>query len=66
MQISDQGLIKTQAYIDGKWVLMAFDYKKKRLVHYFEEDLEKGNHQFKIVVKDKKGNSSIYTTEFKR
>ena len=50
------GVHKYNAYIDGKWALMEFDYKKKRLIHRFEDELEKGIHTFKIVVRDKKGN----------
>jgi len=60
------GVHKYNAYIDGKWVLTEFDYKKKRLIHYFEDDLAKGKHSFMLEVKDKKGNTSVYTVDFLR
>ena len=60
------GVDKYNAYIDGQWVLMEFDYKKHRLVHYFELDLAKGPHTFKLEVKDNQGNTSTYETNFIR
>ncbi len=60
------GVHKYDSYIDGKWALTEFDYKKKRLIHRFEDDLAKGPHTFKVVVKDKIGNISSYKTEFNR
>ncbi len=58
------GVNNYNAYIDNKWVLLEFDYKKKRLVHYFEDDLSKGKHEFKVIVSDKKGNTSEFKTDF--
>jgi len=60
------GVYKYNGYIDGQWVLMEFDYKKKRLIHYFEDDLQKGEHTFKLIVKDKIGNESFYDSTFSR
>lgn len=60
------GVNEYNAYIDGQWVLMEFDYKKKRLIHFFEKDLSKGSHQFKLVVKDKIGNTSELEFDFIR
>ena len=60
------GVHKYDAYIDGKWVLLVFDYKKKRLVHHFQESLTQGIHKFKIVVKDKVGNTSALEMNFRR
>lgn len=60
------GVHKYNGYIDDKWVLTEFDYKKKRLIHRFEENLSKGTHTFKIVVKDKIGNESKIEFDFNR
>ena len=60
------GVHKYNGYIDGKWVLMEFDYKKKMLIHRFEESLSSGSHSFKIVVKDKIGNKSEIEFNFNR
>lgn len=60
------GVHKYNMYIDDKWVLAEFDYKKHRLIHYFEDDLPKGEHTFKIIVKDKIGNENSYETTFLR
>ena len=60
------GVDKYDAYIDGNWALMEFDYKKKRLIHHFEDELAKGPHTFKLVVKDERGNESTYSTNFSR
>jgi len=60
------GVHKYNAYIDGEWVLLEYDYKKKRLVHYFQEELSKGSHQFKIIVSDKIGNVSKLNYQFIR
>lgn len=60
------GVHKYNGYIDGKWVLMEYDYKKKRLIHRFEDNLDKGSHKFNLVVKDKIGNKSEIEFDFKR
>jgi len=60
------GVHKYNGYIDGEWVLMEYDYKKKRLIHRFEDDLTKGGHSFRLVVIDKIGNASKLEFDFTR
>jgi hypothetical protein len=60
------GVEKYDAYIDGNWVLLEFDYKKKLLIHRFEDNLSKGPHVFNLTVKDKIGNESKLEVEFNR
>lgn len=60
------GVTKYDAFIDGKWILTEFDYKAKRLIHYFESDLSSGEHTFRLIVKDKIGNQTEYETRFFR
>lgn len=60
------GVHDYNSYIDGEWVLTEFDYKRRLLVHYFENNLAKGAHEFKMIVKDKVGNNSVLEFDFFR
>ena len=66
--ISDKesGIKTHRAEIDGKWILMEYDYKKKLLVYEIKDDIEKGKHTFSLVVSDKIGNSTSYIADFIR
>lgn len=54
------------ATIDDKWILMEYDAKKDLLKHYFEDTLEKGEHQFQLVVTDDRNNTAIFKQNFVR
>ena len=56
--------ISFEGQIDGNWVLMEFDAKSKRLRHYFEPTLAKGEHTFSLKVNDSMGNTSFFTDTF--
>ncbi len=60
------GIGSYRGTIDGKWVLMAYDAKNDKLSYYFDEKVTKGDHSFKIVVKDEVGNKSVYEADFVR
>ena len=62
----ESGIKTHRAEIDGKWILMEYDYKKKLLVHEIKDNLEKGKHTFSLVVSDKIGNSTSYIADFIR
>ena len=67
IHISDDlsGIKEYNAYLNGKWILMEYDYKTKTLVHFFSDavyDAEK--NELKVVVSDKMGNSAIFETHF--
>lgn len=64
--ISDNfsGIQSFNGYIDGKWVLMEYDSKNRHLWHRFDTSLPKGQHTFKLVVKDWKDNEKIYEAQF--
>ena len=66
--ISDNfsGIQSFDGYIDGKWVLMEYDSKNRHLWHRFESALAKGEHTFKLVVKDWKDNEKVYQAKFIR
>jgi Peptidase family M23 len=51
--------------IDGKWVLMEWDYKSKILSYTFNGDIA-GKHIFELTVTDNKDNISHFTADFYR
>jgi murein DD-endopeptidase MepM/ murein hydrolase activator NlpD len=52
--------------IDGKWILMEWDYKTKVLGYAFTNDITPGKHQFDLTVTDNKDNVAHYTAAFYR
>jgi len=52
--------------IDGKWVLMEWDYKTKVLGFSFNDDIAPGKHIFELTVTDYKNNSRYFTAAFTR
>jgi Peptidase family M23 len=52
--------------IDGKWVLMEWDYKTKILSYKFDKDITPGKHIFDLTVTDSKDNNSQFTAYFFR
>lgn len=61
------GVSSYNAYIDGKWVLMELDGKRNLYVHKFDDETGvAGEHEFRFVVEDGKGNKEEYVTTFTR
>jgi murein DD-endopeptidase MepM/ murein hydrolase activator NlpD len=52
--------------IDGKWVLVEWDYKTKVLSYTFDDSIAPGKHTFEFTVSDLKNNVSTFTAEFNR
>ncbi|MCO5934059.1 M23 family metallopeptidase [Mucilaginibacter sp. RB4R14] len=52
--------------IDGKWVLVEWDYKTKVLSYTFDDSIAAGKHKFEFTVTDAKNNVSTFTAEFYR
>jgi murein DD-endopeptidase MepM/ murein hydrolase activator NlpD len=52
--------------IDGKWVLVEWNYKTKVLSYTFTADIAPGKHNFEFTVMDMKNNSTTFTAEFTR
>lgn len=50
--------------VDGKWVLMEWDYKTKILSYTFTNDTIIGKHIFELNVTDNKNNNSRFTADF--
>ena len=63
IRISDNfsGIKSYRGTINNKWILMDYDAKKNTLTYKFDSILLKGKNKFKLVVKDDKGNSGVYS-----
>lgn len=59
------GIAKYKAYIDGEFVLFAYDAKYDLLTYEIEEKfINNSSHYFKLVVFDKKNNKAVFETDF--
>lgn len=53
------------AFLNGKWILMEYDYKTKRLTHNLEDAIYvQGRNDFKIIVTDSLQNSATFESYF--
>ena len=61
----DSGIKNYRATIDGKWVLMQYNHKKRILTYNFsDKKLVGSKHIFKIVVSDNVGNTNALSATF--
>ncbi|MGM0634991.1 MAG: M23 family metallopeptidase [Bacteroidota bacterium] len=61
------GIDSYRATVNGKFILMEYDYKTKELVYDFNDDIfSQGKNDFKLIVTDKVGNTSIFEAEIYR
>ncbi len=62
------GIQDYEGLIDGLWALFEYDAKNNLITHYFDESRFEFNkqHQFKLTVTDKRGNSSVYEATFRK
>ena len=69
VKIEDEltGISKYRATINGKWILMEYDYKTNSLIHDFNDNIIKDTkNELKIIVTDNVGNSSTFEAIFYR
>lgn len=69
VKIEDElsGISKYRATVNGKWILMEYDYKTNTLVHDFNDNVIKDTkNELKIIVTDNVGNSSTFEAIFFR
>jgi hypothetical protein len=69
IKISDKhsGISNYRATVNGKWILMEYDYKKKTLTHDFNDGIiTDTKNNLKLIVTDNVGNSSTFETQFYR
>lgn len=61
------GIKNYDGYLNGKWILLEYDSKTKKLIHRFSDGIvTEGKNDLKIVVTDNVGNSTIFETQFFR
>jgi hypothetical protein len=61
------GISKYRATVNGKWILMEYDYKTDMLVHDFNDNvISDTKNNLKIIVTDNVGNSSTFEATFYR
>ncbi|AWA31290.1 M23 family peptidase [Flavobacterium magnum] len=60
--------IKTyNGWLNGQWILFEFDYKNRKIIHRFSDNIyTDGRNDLKVVVSDNVGNSAIFETHFFR
>jgi hypothetical protein len=64
---ADSGINSWRATIDGKWILMQYNHKKKVLTYNFNDKKMFGSkHLFEIIVSDNVGNTSEHALTFFR
>lgn len=69
VSISDNmsGIATYNGYLNGKWILLEYDYKTKKLSYNFEDNIaDEGRNDLKIVVSDNMGNSTTFESHFFR
>ncbi|MDR3694713.1 M23 family metallopeptidase [Mucilaginibacter sp.] len=66
LRISDRlsGVKSYTGKVDGKWVLMEWDYKTHILHYTFTADITPGKHSFDLTVIDNKDNTSHFKADF--
>ncbi|MCL2028378.1 MAG: M23 family metallopeptidase [Bacteroidales bacterium] len=60
------GIGSYRATINGKWFLMEYDAKNKTLKGTIDKDFQKGEHNFRLTVTDRKNNSTTYNAKIIR
>ena len=69
VKIEDElsGISNYRATVNGKWILMEYDYKTKTLTHDFNDGvITETKNNLKIIVTDNVGNNSTFETTFYR
>lgn len=67
VQDRQTGIKKYKATINGRFILMEYDYKSNLLVYNFEDGISVvGENKLKVYVEDKVGNNTIFEAVFFR
>ena len=69
LKISDDlsGIATIDAWLNGKWILMHYDYKTRVIFHNFSDGMAaEGRNDLKVTVTDNVGNSTTFETHFFR
>ena len=60
----DSGIKSYRGEIDGKWILMEYDYKTNLLQFNINQNLSFGKHTFTLNLIDNVGTSTKYEADF--
>lgn len=60
------GIDKYSAEINGQWALLQWDPKNNLMIYKYDEMIKPGKNTFKMVLIDKKGNKSSFSTLLKK
>ena len=60
----ESGIKKFEGKINGQWILMEYDHKRKLLQYDFNEIIKKGENLFTLDVLDMLGNVKKYSAKF--
>ncbi|PNQ72299.1 peptidase M23 [Hanstruepera neustonica] len=64
---NESGISNYRATLNGKWILMEYDYKKNELTYDFNDAVStETENNLKVIVTDNVGNSSTFETLFYR
>jgi len=67
IQDADSGINKIEGAINGKWILLDYDYKTKKIVHLFRDGVvTSGRNDVVIKVTDNMNNEAVFMTHFFR
>jgi hypothetical protein len=69
LKINDElsGISNYRATVNGKWILMEYDYKTKTLTHDFNDNvITETKNNLKVIVTDNVGNSTTFEALFYR
>ena len=62
---NESGIKNYRAEIDGKWILMEYDYKKNLLKYEINEKIQLGAHNLNVKVTDNLGNTETKNIRFR-
>ncbi|MEO8253563.1 MAG: M23 family metallopeptidase [Flavobacterium sp.] len=61
------GVKSYNGYLNGNWILFEYNYKTKKITHYFSDGIvAEGANDLKVIVTDEVGNSTTFETHFFR
>ncbi|TYB79836.1 M23 family metallopeptidase [Bizionia myxarmorum] len=64
---NESGISSFRATLNGKWILMEYEYKSNMLTYDFEDDIStETKNNLKLIVTDNVGNNSTFETTFFR
>lgn len=65
-RVSDNfsGITAYDAFVNGEWVVLAFDAKRNLMTYTFDENTLKGQNDFELIVSDNRGNASVESYSF--